>query len=511
MKTNKYLFIKVFLPFLLGFSIIGFVSIYSLERINTEHQKVRTNEILNNIQKTYENKLKQNYLIYNEIVHHIQSDQKIAKLFLQKDREKLYEYTKKLYKRLNKEFQVTHFYFHSLDKKNFLRVHNPNLHSDSINRVTLNSSEKTKDISCGIEFGILHNLTSRYVEPYYINDKIVGYIELGEDIDYLTPYLSEMLDAQILIAIKKNLIDLRNINLTEKTKEKIKNYPETKKYYIINSKQKKFDKNIIELIDGKVTILDAQKSVGSTYEIGLIKLYDLNKQEAGELVVLINPKNNKTTLLKLKTQLSFLIFIIALIIVTIYYLYLKNTTKKLEKTTKDIIKLTNIDQLTSLYNRRYFNKKVPSEIKKAMRLNKSVSFLMLDVDSFKLYNDNYGHINGDEALKQIAKVLKKTVKRSSDIAFRMGGEEFSVFIMEENDNKTSGPIVARKILEEVYNLNIEHEYNESHKKITVSIGISIKKGSEKIDLDTLYKESDIALYEAKNTGKNKLVIFDEKN
>ena len=511
MKTNKYLFIKVFLPFLLGFSIIGLVSIYSLERINNEHQEIRTSEILNNIQKTYANKIKQNYLIYNEIIHHIQSDKKITELFLQRDREKLYDYTSKLYKRLNEEFQVTHFYFHDLDKRNFLRVHNKNTHSDMINRDTLNRAIETKDISCGVEFGIHHNLTSRYVEPYYINDKLVGYIELGEDIDYLTPYLSRILDAQILIAIKKELIDVRDVNLSQKTINKIKNYPETKKYYIINSTIKNLDKNIVELIDEQVTILDAQKSVGSTYEIGLIKLYDLNKQEAGELVVLINPKNNKTTLLKLKTQLSFLIFIIALIIVSIYYLYLKNTTKELEKSTKDIIKLTNTDQLTNLYNRRYFNKKVPSEIKKAMRLNKAVSFLMLDVDSFKLYNDNYGHINGDEALKRIAKVLKRTIKRSSDIAFRMGGEEFSVFIMEENDNKTSGPIVARKILDEVYKLDIEHEYNELHKKITLSIGISVKRGNEKIDLDSLYKEADIALYEAKNTGKNKLVIYNEEN
>lgn len=511
MKTNKYLFIKVFLPFLLGFSIIGFVSIFSLERLNSEHQKIRTNQILNNIQKTYENKIKQNYHIYNEIVHHIQSDPMINKYYLQKDREKLYEYTSKLFTRLNKEFQVTHFYFHDLDKKNFLRVHNSNLHSDSINRITLNNAEKTKDISCGIEFGILHNLTSRYVEPYYIKDKIVGYIELGEDIDYLTPYLAEMLDAQILIAIKKDLIDLRNINLSEKTKEKIKNYPETKKYYIINSKQKTFDKNITELIDGKVTILDAQKSVGNNYEVGLIKLYDLKQKEVGELIVLINAKGNKTTLIKLKTQLSFLIFIIALIIVSIYYLYLKNTTRKLDKSTKDIIKLTNTDQLTTLYNRRFFNKKLPTEIKKAMRLNKAVSFLMLDVDSFKLYNDNYGHLSGDLALKRIAKVLRKTVKRSSDIAFRMGGEEFCVFIMEENNDKISGPIIARKILEEVYDLDIEHIENEGHEKITVSIGISIKKGNEKMELDTLYKEADIALYEAKTSGKNKLVIYDEKN
>lgn len=508
MKTNKYLFIKVFLPFLLGFSIIGLVSIYSLERINSEHQEIRTSEILNNIQKTYENKIKQNYLIYNEIIHHIQSDPKISEYYLQKDRAKLYEYSKKLYTRLNEEFQITHFYFHDLDKRNFLRVHNPNTHSDLINRDTLNRAAETKDISCGIEFGIHHNLTSRYVEPYYINDKLVGYLELGEDIDYLTPYLSEMLDAQILIAIKKELIDIKkDEKLSKKVINKIKSYTKTKEYYIINTKQKKFDQNIIELIDGKVTILDAQKSVGSNYEVGLIKLFDLNQKEVGELVVLINAKENKITLLKLKTQLSFLILIIALIIVSIYYLYLKNTTKKLDKSTKDIIKLTNIDQLTNLYNRRYFNRKVPSEIKKAMRFNKAVSFLMLDVDSFKLYNDNYGHIHGDEALKKIAKVLRKTVKRSSDIAFRMGGEEFAIFIMEENDDKISGPIIANKILDEIYNLNIEHKYNKEYNRITVSIGISIKKGNEEMELDTLYKESDLALYEAKNSGKNKMIIF----
>lgn len=509
MKENKYLFLKVFIPFLLGFLLIGAVSFFALEKLNKKYEKVRIAEILRNIQTIYENKLKENYHLYNELIANIQSNKEISRLYLSKDRQKLYEYTKSIYKRLNKNFQVTHFYFHDLNSKNFLRVHNPSLFGDKINRLTLKEAIKTKDISYGIEFGVSHNLTSRYVEPYYINNKLVGYIELGEEIDYLTPYLAEALNAQILVAIKKDLIDLKNMKLTSSTLKRIKNYPETENYYVINSTIKDIGTNIKNLIDGNLEIIDAQRKVGNNYEIGKISLYDLEKKEVGELIVLINSKSYRSTLINLKTQLSLIILFIAFIIVSLYYFYLKETTIKLEQTTKNIIKLTNTDQLTGLYNRRYFNEKIPKEIKKAIREEKNLSFIMIDVDSFKLYNDNYGHIEGDYVLEEIAKTIKDTLKRSSDIAFRMGGEEFSIFIIEEKD-KISANKIANILLKKINNLEIEHLYNKNHKKITVSIGFSTRKARKNLNIDTLYKEADIALYNAKNNGKNIAISYKEE-
>ncbi len=509
MKGYKYLFIKTFIPFVLGFLIIGITSFLSLNQMYVEYQHIRTQEIIHNIKSIYNNKLNDNNRIYKELLINVQNNPDISKVFLQKDRDKLYSVTKDLYKRLNDNFGITHFYFHGLDKKVFLRVHNPKKHSDLLNRFTLNNSMKTKKDSFGVEFGISHNLTSRFVSPYYIDNKLVGYLELGEDIDYLTPYLSNILNAEVLIAIKKELLNFKDEKIKKSLNKKINTYVETNNFYIVNSTIQYINKDLINLIDGYLNLESTQEKARSKYQIGVIKLFDIEKNEVGKIIALTNLEENQISLEKCQLFLSGFLFVIGIIIISIYYFFLDKTTKQLEKSTKSIIKLSKIDQLTNLYNRRHFNKQLPIELQKSIRNENYVSFIMIDIDSFKLYNDNYGHLKGDLVLEKVSKVLLNSLKRSSDIAFRMGGEEFSIFITEEG-NKISAPIIAQKIIDKIYNLNIKHKYSQNSKNITVSMGVCTKKATQDLKIETLYKEADIALYEAKNSGKNKVVIYDKK-
>lgn len=502
MKSHKYLFIKVFIPFFIAFVIIGAFSLFSLDKLNNNYQKNRTKDILLNIERIYESKINENNNIYKELLHNIKNDKTIAKLYLQKNRKALYDYTKDTYLRLNKSFGITHFYFHDLDSRVFLRVHNYKKHSDKIDRFTLKKAQNTLKDSVGIEFGIAHNLTSRYVTPYFIKGKLVGFLELGEEVDYMTQYLSNILNAQILVAIKKDLINLKNIRLTSKLNKQIKNYPETAKYYIINSTIENIDDNIKNLIDKDVDIFKIQKNISINYEIGMLELYDIEKRNVGEIIVLINTQEDKINLLSEKTKLSTLIFLVGFFIVSTYFVYVKGITKKLDKSTEDIIKLTNIDQLTSLYNRRYFNEIIPQEIQNAINANQNVSFIMIDIDDFKKYNDNYGHLKGDIVLKEVSKILLNHQKRANDIAFRMGGEEFALFVIER-ENQNSAINIAEQIRKEVFDLNIEHKMSQ-HKKITLSIGITTQKATKNLEIDELYKQADEALYKAKETGKNKL-------
>ena len=149
---------------------------------------------------------------------------------------------------------------------------------------------------------------------------------------------------------------------------------------------------------------------------------------------------------------------------------------------------------------------VPIELQKAIDNKKAISFMMLDIDNFKKYNDNYGHLKGDEVLEKVSLSLKKTLKRSTDMVFRLGGEEFCVVIIENTKVNTSSK-VAQEILKSINDLSIEHLHNQPHNIITVSMGISIKKADEILSLDTLYKNADTALYESKNNGKNKYSVY----
>ena len=171
---------------------------------------------------------------------------------------------------------------------------------------------------------------------------------------------------------------------------------------------------------------------------------------------------------------------------------------------KHIEHLSITDELTDLYNRRFFNIKIEEEINRAKREDNYFSFLIMDIDYFKQYNDTYGHQAGDLALEKVAYVLRKRTSRGSDFAFRLGGEEFGIITTL---NKEKVIEFANLIKDDIENLQIEHKASAISKYLTTSIGIVSKKGDEISNSDILYKEADDCLYQAKGLGRNSIFIL----
>jgi len=167
---------------------------------------------------------------------------------------------------------------------------------------------------------------------------------------------------------------------------------------------------------------------------------------------------------------------------------------------REVSRLAITDQLTGLYNRRYILKKLEEEIERAKRYGTGLCVILLDVDNFKSINDEYGHDMGDKVLKGIAHLLKENT-RNIDTVGRIGGEEF-VIICPGTD-VIGGKIVAEKIRGLVEELQVS-----VLPKISISVGVAVFRGDE--NPEELLKKADIALYEAKRSGKNKVVIFPEK-
>lgn len=162
------------------------------------------------------------------------------------------------------------------------------------------------------------------------------------------------------------------------------------------------------------------------------------------------------------------------------------------------------DSLTGMYNRRYFNKSIPTTLKTAQRNNKYISFFILDIDYFKDYNDYYGHQSGDEVLRQVADALHSFVQREDDLVFRIGGEEFAG-IVNINSIKEGQEWIS-KLNTQIENLNIEHlQSSLKIKKLTVSIGVCSRLVTQETDMDYFYKFADQALYKAKESGRNTMV------
>lgn len=172
---------------------------------------------------------------------------------------------------------------------------------------------------------------------------------------------------------------------------------------------------------------------------------------------------------------------------------------------KHIEELNITDPLTGLYNRRFFSEIANTLINNASRSNSVLSYMYIDIDNFKTFNDTYGHNEGDIALKAVAIIIKNSIHRKDDHCFRLGGEEFLVIAITKTANDAH--ILAEKIRAEVYNNKIEHKYNEDYGYVTISIGICSKhfnQESQQVDTDTLLTTSDEQLYNAKQNGRNKI-------
>jgi diguanylate cyclase (GGDEF)-like protein len=157
------------------------------------------------------------------------------------------------------------------------------------------------------------------------------------------------------------------------------------------------------------------------------------------------------------------------------------------------------DPLTGLLNRRYVEERLSEEINRSDRNGAPVTFMMLDVDEFKSYNDRYGHPAGDEALQMIGHILSENL-RGADVAARYGGEEFSVLLPETSIDEAQS--IAERIRRHV------EETKFPKRKVTVSIGIATLGGNTNA-VRELISAADIALYEAKRAGRNNIKVYNE--
>lgn len=178
------------------------------------------------------------------------------------------------------------------------------------------------------------------------------------------------------------------------------------------------------------------------------------------------------------------------------YIELKRTRDNLEQ-------MSITDQLTGLYNRRYFDRMLTSEIRRSSRSHDCLSLLMLDFDLFKKYNDNNGHLAGDECLKLISQTVKKSFRRVGDFVARYGGEELAVLL--PSTNLTNACMLAENTRKNVEALQLYYTGLPDNGVVTVSIGVATITPDPGANPQDLINDADKALYQAKTNGRNKVV------
>ena len=180
----------------------------------------------------------------------------------------------------------------------------------------------------------------------------------------------------------------------------------------------------------------------------------------------------------------------------------ENESRKLAILANRLDTLTRTDELTGLYNRRHLEEAFRTEWARAARRNEALSLIMLDVDRFKQFNDRYGHPAGDRCLTLVGHAIGRSVRRAEDVAVRYGGEEFAILLPATDAEGAAG--IAAALLQSIRDAGIPHEKGILP-IVTASIGVATIYPSAGIATDRLLDDADRALYQAKQTGRNRVV------
>jgi two-component system chemotaxis family response regulator WspR len=185
---------------------------------------------------------------------------------------------------------------------------------------------------------------------------------------------------------------------------------------------------------------------------------------------------------------------------------LRESQRQLVEKNLALERLTHVDGLTGLSNRRYMDQFIDNQWRLAIRKSLRFALMMIDVDDFKRYNDTQGHLAGDEVLKQVAAIIQGYCRRPSDLAARFGGEEFLIAMLP--DPSESAELVAERLRADVEQAGIPHMSSSVGAVITVSVGVAHCIPKRDDSYLALIKRADEALYEAKRQGRNRVAVLE---
>jgi diguanylate cyclase (GGDEF)-like protein len=181
---------------------------------------------------------------------------------------------------------------------------------------------------------------------------------------------------------------------------------------------------------------------------------------------------------------------------------LVDVTQKLDSANAELLRLSTTDALTGIANRRSLDHFMEREWRRCLRMKKPLALVMMDIDYFKLFNDKYGHQAGDDCLKKVAEQIARAAPRATDLAARYGGEEFTLVLGETDQDGAMW--IAERVRQMVAELKVPH-YATGSKFVTISCGVVSVLPGDKVALEMLVQSADAALYQAKRSGRDRVV------
>nr|MBF0222004.1 hypothetical protein [Desulfobulbaceae bacterium] len=292
---------------------------------NIEHQ-------LEEVQKLFDRQVDSEVELLDTIIEGLRSSPELQNAWLNQDRDLLFEKTAPLLKNLGTNHRITHFYFHNPDQTSFLRVYDPKRYGDKIERYTLDKAARTGEKTAGIELGKLGTLTLRVVHPWKINGKILGYIEMGEEIDHIIEKLHSILNVEMYISIYKEFLNQESWEAGMKLLNRPNNWGILPSVVIVGQSLSTVPQVFEDfLAKGQHPYMEMAKGlnvqIGSkTYRLGVVPLFDGEEREVGDIIVLFDVTNQLAFFKKNITINGAIWAVVGLILFILLSTYLRRVT-----------------------------------------------------------------------------------------------------------------------------------------------------------------------------------------
>lgn len=482
------------------------VGLFVFEFYSHQHEEVQSGvvRVQASASELYRNSVRHNAVALQTIIEMLKKDKALRAALERGDRAELLEKSAPFFADLRRIFGVTHFYFTRPDRVNLLRVHQPERYGDVIDRFTTREAERSGALAQGVELGPLGTFTLRVVDPWYADEQrkhLIGYVELGMEVDYALETVREILGVQTLVLIRKQFLKRE---MWESGMKALGRVPDWERFpdFVLSSQSMQAIPDALSNRISKGVLAESAAAImlgRVSFRTIAVPLRDAAGVDVGQMVILVDISREADSARRAIVFSGMLALVVGGILFGFFYWLVGRVGAQLESRKRMLAELAMRDGLTKLLNHRTFYTLLEKEVARTRRYDKPLSVLMLDIDHFKHVNDTYGHVAGDMILAGLSSVVSSQV-RDVDSACRYGGEEISVILPE------TGIEAAAQVAERIRSAIEEHRFNigqEQSITITVSIGAASLPAQE-TSVEKLVAVADKALYEAKEGGRNKV-------
>ena len=322
------IFQKLFFPFISGMIFIGVVSLGSMFFIQKSNFDKHLQDKLNSTQNIFYSSIDDEAKTINELLRILKNNNQLYKHYKSRDKEKTSTLLKTEYERLNKAFDITHLYIIDTEKKVFHRAHNPSRDGDTIHRFTLDIAQNSQKPFYGLEFGIFNNFTLRVVHPWIIDGELIGYIELGKEINHVASKISKYLKTDLYFSINREFVEVNY----SKESIKSKNWILINNYYVIGQKENELPTYIKEFLTLELNRYNRITKIFVDHHVGNIALMDVSGKHIGYIVISSDiSKKHKEAIFLLSINVLVMLSIIT-IMLFIQYKFSKHFKNELDAT-----------------------------------------------------------------------------------------------------------------------------------------------------------------------------------